>query len=178
FLPGLQPEGCTKQLIEVEVGWPVAWTGRLQAREPAPQKIMRTSRRLFKTAGSRSNERGGVLGRLDAGAAPGQGHPAPLQLGQSRAGLEAKPTREVGNAGARVHRGIGVPNGRLLATPLLALVPGCLSSAVWLPGTVGMARSGRGHAVVSLSGRSFRFGHPLGPAAGGGDNHGTGRPSR
>src|SRR5262245_41763577 len=92
FLPGLQPEGCTKQLIEVEVGWPVAWTGRLQAREPAPQKIMRTSRRLFKTAGSRSNERGGVLGRLDARAAAGQGHPAPLQLGQSRAGLEAKPT--------------------------------------------------------------------------------------
>jgi len=31
FLAGLQPRGCTKQLIEIEAGRPFAWTGRLQA---------------------------------------------------------------------------------------------------------------------------------------------------
>jgi hypothetical protein len=31
FLTGLQPGGCTKQLTKVEVGWPFAWTNRLQA---------------------------------------------------------------------------------------------------------------------------------------------------
>jgi hypothetical protein len=57
FGTGLQPRGCTKQLIRVEVGRPFAWTSRLQARWPAPSKIMRSPRRLFKTTRSRSPER-------------------------------------------------------------------------------------------------------------------------
>ena len=48
FATGLRPEGCTKQVIEVEAGRPFAWVCRLQARLPAPQKIMRSPRRLFK----------------------------------------------------------------------------------------------------------------------------------
>ena len=31
FITGLQPEGCTKQLTEVEAGRSFAWTSRLQA---------------------------------------------------------------------------------------------------------------------------------------------------
>src|SRR5262245_33219099 len=48
FITGLQPQGCTKQLNRVETGRPNAGARRLQAPRPAPQKIMRSPRRLFK----------------------------------------------------------------------------------------------------------------------------------
>lgn len=54
FAMGLQPRGCTKPLIRVEVGRPFAWTNRLQTRWPAPSKIMRSPRRLFQSTRSRS----------------------------------------------------------------------------------------------------------------------------
>src|SRR5581483_1324195 len=65
FTSGLRPWGCTKQLIEVEAGWSIAWTSPLQARLLAPQKIMRTPRRLFKSTSKHSEKRGLVLGRFD-----------------------------------------------------------------------------------------------------------------
>jgi hypothetical protein len=57
FITGLQPHGCTKQLIRVQAGRPYAWANRLQAHRPAPSKIMRTPRRPFKSWRSRSHER-------------------------------------------------------------------------------------------------------------------------
>jgi hypothetical protein len=49
FHTGLPPEGCTKQVIGVEAGRPFASARRLPAFSPAPQKIMRSARRLFKS---------------------------------------------------------------------------------------------------------------------------------
>src|SRR5262249_11690381 len=57
FIAGLQPHGCSKQLIRVRAGRPFAWTSRLQAHWPAPLKAMRSPRRLFTTTRSRSQER-------------------------------------------------------------------------------------------------------------------------
>ena len=57
FLTGLQPQGCTKQLIRVKAGRSFAWTCRLQASLPAPSKIMRSPRRLFKASRSRCQQR-------------------------------------------------------------------------------------------------------------------------
>jgi hypothetical protein len=57
FTSGLQPRGCTKQLIRVKAGRPFAWTCRLRAGLPAPSKIMRSPRRLFKASRSRPKER-------------------------------------------------------------------------------------------------------------------------
>jgi hypothetical protein len=150
FITGLQPTGCTKQLNRIDVGQPFAGTNRLQALRLAPRKScvphVGSSRRRTHAPGSVASSgaarREGSLGARSKSSAP---------PGTSRAAPGANPSDEVGNCGARVPRGIIVPNDEFLAAPWWRSSLACLRSAVWLPGTVGRARLGRGHGLVSFS---------------------------
>src|SRR5581483_5187784 len=59
-----------------------------------------------------------------------RGQPRGKVLVADSSGQSTEPCRgpiqadEVGSAGAQVHHGLDVPDGRLLAAPLVALVPG------------------------------------------------------
>ena len=86
FRMGLQPRGCTKQLIRVKADQPFAWARRLQTHWSAPSKIMRSPRRLFKATRSRSQERS----EFDASSTRGQ--PRGKVLGVRFSGFK-KPSR-------------------------------------------------------------------------------------
>jgi hypothetical protein len=147
---GLQPEGLHQTANRGRSRLAFRLDQTAAGRRPAPQKIMRSPRRLFKTAGSRSGERGEFLVGSTRGQPRGKVITFHSSLDNSRAGRgPIKPARS-GPVAQGCIAGSKVPNVALLAAPLLALVPGCLSSAVWLPGTVGNARSWCGHGMVSL----------------------------
>jgi hypothetical protein len=148
FFTGLQPDGCTKQLNKVYAGRPFAWIGRRQAARLAPEKIMRSPRRLFKTSRSRCKQ------RAPFGAGSTRGQPQAISSGSdtikkkpSRAGVRSKrrgrePRCKGGRRDQRPHR---------CATPTHSSLA-CLRSAVWLPGTVGMARLGCLHRCCPRGG--------------------------
>ena len=123
FHLGLQPPRCTKQLIRVKTGRSFAWTCRLRAPWPAPSKIIRSPRRLFKASRSRSRERSSF--RVSSTRGQPRGRVVMLRsfvlIGRAVPG--ANPSGEVGNRGARMRRGIDVPNDGF-AHPSVALVPG------------------------------------------------------
>jgi hypothetical protein len=175
-IPGLQ-HSCTKPLFRVKAGRPVAWANRLQAPGLAPSKIMRSPRRLFKATRSRSAERSEFVVGSTHGQPRGQVVQFRAYLGKGRAAPGSNQSDEVGSSGAWVHRGIVVPNVGFLAAPGVALVPGCLRSAVWLPGTVGRARLRCGHGGVLFS-KGVYPEYPLRGVVVGRDRQGTGRPRR
>jgi len=77
---------------------------------------MRSPRRLFKAAGSRSGERGEFLSGSTRGQPGGKVIKVRFHL-MKPSRPRANPSGEVGNRGARVHRGIIVPNDWFLAEP-------------------------------------------------------------
>src|SRR5262249_60306215 len=80
FRAGWQPKGGTNQLTRVNAGRSFASASQRQAPAPAPQKILRCSRRLFKAAGAPSQEHGQVVLRPTPAAPPAQGQKRPHQI--------------------------------------------------------------------------------------------------
>ena len=115
----LQPCGCTKQLNDVEAGWPLA---RLAGCRPF---ACASENHAFPTSAFLSDEitllRAVLVHwQLDARAAVRQSPPGPIHC-KSRAAPGANQTDEVGNRGAGVRCGILVPTVVALSD---ALVPG------------------------------------------------------
>src|SRR5262245_35741464 len=125
----LQRPGCTKPLIEVVAVRPVAGTRRLPGLAPGasethtfPAPALQDQRLALRRAGPFVSGSTRGQPRDKVGVADPLGPSTEPRRGPTQA-------REVGNAGARVHRGIGVPNDEFLAAPEVALVPACFRSA-------------------------------------------------
>jgi hypothetical protein len=150
FIAGLQPRGCTKQLIRVEAGRPFAWVRRLPARWLAPSKIMRSPRRPFQTPRSRSRERS----PFGVGSARGQPRskvvPVPYAVlwGAESCRGPIKATR----SGTLAHGCVAGSSSPVWQHPGWRSSLACLRSAVWLPGTIGPALLGCRHGFSLLTG--------------------------
>src|SRR5262249_21068527 len=105
---------------------PALRLGRTTAgRRPAPRENRAFPAPAIQNGGL-TLERGEFLVGSTRGQPPGKVISSPLIWTKPiRPG--ANQTGEVGNRGARVRRGILVPNDWFLAVRFLALVPGCLS---------------------------------------------------
>jgi hypothetical protein len=154
FESRLQHQGCTKHVTKVQVRQPDFGTRRLPGLAPgafethtfptpAPQNQQLAPRRT-----------GSFVTRLDARAASGKVARSDVCSGPAEPYRGPIQAREVGNGGAGVHRGIYVPNVRLLAAPVFALVPGCLRSAPSSSARSAWLRHGSG-MVGSLARRAL-----------------------